>query len=57
MYGIDTRTNFRTFNFRGLKHRIDQDKDVIVQVCTEQYVDKDGENHLYGDVLEEDGEF
>ena len=43
----------------GLKHRIDQDKDVIITgFGTEQYVDKDGENHLGMVIsLEEDGEF
>ena len=43
----------------GLKHRIDKDKDVIFTgFGTEQYVDKDGENHLGMVIaLEENGEF
>ena len=56
---IDTRTKFRYLTSEGLKHRIDQDKDVIITgFGTEQYVDKDGENHLGMVIsLEEDGEF
>ncbi len=43
----------------GLKHRIDQERDVIITgFGTEQYVDKDGENHLGMVIsLEEEGEF
>ena len=43
----------------GLKHRIDQDRNVIITgFGTEQYVDKDGENHLGMVIsLEEEGEF
>ena len=58
-YGINIRTNFRILKSENLQHRIDQDRDVIITgFGTEQYVDKDGENHLGMVILlEEEGRF